>query len=129
MKENFVVNPVMQTFDLLDLQEASLTCKRIIQNQNNKCRRNQSTNQLRRGGENGYKAKRKQNRLAGTLIGTKLAEQKKEHFTVEALTKLIGNDVNGDDSLSRKYKKPNLTSEEKTKLRDILGYEQAMKYI
>jgi len=30
MKENFVVNPVMQTFDLLDLQEASLTCKRII---------------------------------------------------------------------------------------------------
>jgi len=44
MKENFVVNPIMQTFDLLDMQEASLTCIRINKNQTNKCRRNQTTN-------------------------------------------------------------------------------------
>jgi len=71
---NMGTEPIMQTFDLLMLQEMNLRAKLIQSQANTKQRKNLTTNKTRRGGKKRHAEKKKQYQLAGNLIMLKLKE-------------------------------------------------------
>lgn len=68
MKTNLKQSPILDTFDLLDLQEISLRCKKINKKSKVKHRRCIETNEVRRAGKQSMKAKREYRELLGQVI-------------------------------------------------------------
>jgi len=60
--------PILDTFDLLTLQQMSLRSKMISSAEQGHQARNMTTNKRRRGGKKGKAEKRREHGLIGTMI-------------------------------------------------------------